>query len=139
MVKCSQCDEIKLTKELVWQNNTKVYSDFHFDKDLIFQFGDPENYELLHETKGIQGSGFMVLKDNYFKWQLCDESWGSWGQQGYEVYKKTIVNGGKVLSTRSAFMGHFFKKIDEFPYDRDMKQVDMAYEKSKELAKSLNK
>lgn len=31
-------------------------------------------------------------------------------------------------------MGHFFRKVDEFPYSRDQKQIDLSYEKSKELA-----
>src|SRR3990167_7823559 len=132
--KCSQCDSTDLKKELVWKIESKLYSDFYFDKDLIFQFGDVDNYEMLHETMMIQGSGFVVSKSDYFKHNLCDESFGSWGQQGYEVWKKTIDNGGKVFSTRRAFMGPFFRKIDEFPYLRDQEQIDMAYRKSKELA-----
>src|SRR3990167_8444327 len=98
--KCSQCDSEELTKELVWKISSKLYSDFYFDKDLIFQFGAVDNFEMLHETKAIQGSCFLVSRDNYWIWELCDELWGSWGQQGYEVYTKTIRNGGKVFSTR---------------------------------------
>ena len=131
--KCEQCGDSNLKKELVWEISSKLYSDFYFDKDLIFQFGDPERFDMLGEVKGVQGSGFMVSRENYWKWNLCDESWGSWGQQGYEVYKKTIKNGGKVFCTRKSFMGHFFRKIDEFPYERDQKQINMAYQKSKEL------
>ena len=137
--KCSQCDSTELKKDLVWKiNGNSLYSDFYFDKDLIFQLGDKENPKLLNEVKAIQGSGFMVSGENYWKWQLCNESWGSWGQQGYEVWKKTYDNGGKVFSTRRAFMGHFFRKVDEFPYERDLKSIEAAYQKSKELfAKSI--
>lgn len=133
--KCSQCDSKELTKELVWKVSSKLYSDFYFDKDLIFQFGDVDNFEMLHETKAIQGSCFIVSRDNYWIWELCDELWGSWGQQGYEVYTKTIRNGGKVFSTRRAFMGHFFRKADEFPYKRSQEQIDNSYKKSLELSK----
>ena len=136
--KCSQCEETKLEKEIVWKNNTKVYSDFRFNDDLIFEYGDLENYEMFHPVQAIQGSGFCVSRENYWKWNLCDESWGSWGSQGYEIWKKVQNNGSKTFVTRKAFMGHFFRKVDEFPYERDMKQVDMAYQKSKELfAKSV--
>lgn len=133
--KCSQCEETSLTKELVWRNNTKIYSDFRFNKDLIFEYGDVENYEMFHSVDAIQGSGFMVSRSNYWRWRLCDESWGSWGSQGYEIWKKTQDNGGRVFCTRKAFMGHFFRKADEFPYERDQKQIDGAYLKAKELAK----
>ena len=133
--KCGQCEETKLEKELVWQNNTKIYSDFKFSEDLIFEYGDLENYEMLHEVKAIQGSGIMVSKENYFKWQLCDESWGSWGQAGVEMAIKVWNNGSKIMCTRRAFMGHFFRKENEFPYLRDMKSVDENYNRSKLLAK----
>src|SRR3990167_9337579 len=103
-------------------------------KDLIFQFGDVDNFEMLHETKAIQGSGFLVSRENYWKWQRCDESWGSWGQMGFEIYTKTLKNGGKVMATRKAFMGHFFRKVDEFPYSRSQEQIDGAYKKSLELS-----
>jgi len=132
--KCGQCDSKDLTKELVWKISSKLYSDFYFDKDLIFQFGDVDNFEMLHETKAIQGSGFLVSRENYWKWQLCDESWGSWGQMGFEIYTKTLKNGGKVMATRKAFMGHFFRKVDEFPYSRSQEQIDGAYKKSLELS-----
>src|SRR3990167_4497085 len=129
--KCSQCDSTKLVKDLVWKIESKLYSDFYFDKDLIFQFGDVDNFEMLHETKAIQGSGFLVSRKNYFDWNLCDESWGSWGQAGIEMILKVWNNGSRVMCTRKAFMGHMFRKIDEFPYERDDKQIARAYKMSK--------
>ena len=86
--KCSQCEETDLKKELIWKISSKLYSDFRFSKDLIFEYGDVDNYEMLHETNAIQGSCFCVSRENYFGWNLCNESWGSWGQQGYEIWKK---------------------------------------------------
>src|SRR3990167_3319356 len=130
--KCSQCDSTKLIKDLVWKISSKLYSDFYFDKDLIFQFGDVDNFEMLHETQGIQGSCFLVSRDNYWGWNLCDESFGSWGMQSAEVYFQTIKNGGRVFATRKVHMGHFFRKIDEFPYERDDKQIAHAVELAKE-------
>src|SRR3990167_3588817 len=129
--KCGQCDSKDLKKELVWKIESKLYSDFYFDKDLIFQFGDVDNYEMLHETQGIQGSCFVVSRDNYWKYNLCDESWGSWGQAGIEMILKVWNNGSRVMCTRKAFMGHMFRKIDEFPYERDDKQIARAYKMSK--------
>lgn len=132
--KCSQCDSTELKKDLVWKvKGNLLCSDFYFNDKLLFTYGDFENYEMLHPVKAVQGSGFMVSRENYFKWDLCDESWGSWGQQGFEVYTKTIKNGGRVLCTREACMGHLFRKTDEFPYERDDAQITHAYEMSKEL------
>jgi len=96
------------------------------ERNFVFQYCPIQSKDLISETMSIQGSGFLVSKKLYFDWELTDENYGSWGMQGTEVASKMWLSGGKVLSTKGAFMGHLFRKHEEFPYKRDMKQVDHA-------------
>ena len=111
-------------------------SNFLLDTNLVFQYG-PEIPKLIHETMTIQGSGFMCNRDKYFELNLCDEAYGSWGMQGTEVALKTWLSGGRVLSTKSAYMGHWFRTKAEggpgFPYERDMVKVKETFSSLKEL------
>ena len=126
------CGEWK--KEIVWRIKPKpLCSTFYFDTRLVFQFDIKKAYEDLEETMAIQGSGFMVRKKDYWDFEMCDEQFGSWGQQGVEVACKTWLGGGKILGTRKAFMGHWFRMTEGFPYERDMNQVEHAYQLSKSL------
>jgi glycosyltransferase involved in cell wall biosynthesis len=113
-----------------------ISSNFYLDTDLVFQYGENKS-ELVHEIMTIQGSGFMVSRDKYFELGLCDESLGSWGMQGTEVALKTWLSGGKVLSTKNAYMGHYFRMFEDggqgFPYERDMNKINETFRKVKEM------
>jgi len=115
---------------------TPLNSNFVLNTNLEFHYA-PNIPELVHETMTIQGSGFMVSRENYWKWNLCDEVFGSWGMGGAEVALKTWLLGGRVLSTKNAFMGHWFRMPEDggdgFPYERDMQQVNHAFAYAKEL------
>src|SRR3990167_4680065 len=115
---------------------TPLNSNFVLNTNLEFHYA-PNIPELVHETMTIQGSGFMVSRENYWKWNLCDEVFGSWGMGGAEVALKTWLLGGRVLSTKNAFMGHWFRMPEDggdgFPYERDMKQVNHAFAYAREL------
>lgn len=132
-VKPKQCCG-KWIKERIWQVKPKpFYSNFFFDKDLVFQYHPVQKPDEVHEVMTIQGSGFMVSKEMYFDLELADEKYGSWGMQGTEVAGKVWLCGGRVLSTKKAFMGHMFRAHEEFPYQRDMKQVDHALAYCKDM------
>lgn len=131
---CDQCEETDLAKDIIWQIVPKPFmTDFYLDTDLIFQYCLQQSPTLLNETMAIQGSGFMMTRDKYWELDICGEEFGSWGQQGAEVALKTWLSGGKVLATKKAFMGHWFRQMDEFPYQRDMDQVAHANTHCKEL------
>lgn len=130
-IHCNQCDN-KMEKDIIWQTIPKpVTSSFTFTTDLIFAYNLEQPTTRLTETMAIQGSGWMVSTKKFWELELSDERFGSWGQQGVEVACKTWLSGGKVLNTKDAWMGHWFRQEDEFPYQRDMKQVDKAYQVSK--------
>lgn len=130
---CNQCDE-QVEMNIIWQTIPKpVTSSFTFTSDLIFAYNLEQPTTRLTETMAIQGSGWMVSAKKFWELELSDEKFGSWGQQGVEIACKTWLSGGRVLNTKDAWMGHWFRQEDEFPYQRDMKQVDEAYQRSKDL------
>jgi len=96
----------------------KKMSRYCFDTNFVMQF-DSERPGLLVDTMCMQGSCFLVETKNYWDWNLCDESLGSWGSQGVELGIKTFLNGGRCVTNKRAYYGHLFR-IDEmdFPYPR---------------------
>lgn len=96
-------------------NGKKQMAQFRFDNNFVMQHADGD----VGETMCLQGSCWMISKENYFKWNVCDESLGSWGGQAVELGIKAWINGGVCKTTRSAYYGHVFRHLnEEFPYDR---------------------
>lgn len=111
---------------------------YYFDTNMIFQYATKEEEDKddnkLVETMALQGSCFVVERDTYFKWNLCDEKYGSWGFQGSEVACKTWLNGGRVVTNTDVFYGHMFR-TDNLPYTRPKKEVDEAMRCAQQLKK----
>jgi len=61
------------------------------------------------ETMSIQGSCFMLTRKKYWELNICDEEFGSWGNQGIEVACKTWLTGGRVLVNHNTWYGHLFR------------------------------
>lgn len=102
-------------------------SNFVFDTNFIMYHGG-EKEENMTETMCMQGSFFMTLKDNYFDWNLCDESLGSWGHQGAEVGIQTWLHGGRCVIVKDTYYGHLFRhKDEEFPYKRNQQDIDATH------------
>lgn len=121
-------------KEEVWQVKPKPIIDgFYFTKDMICLFDEREKEGESVETMCIQGSAWVVSKEKYYEWELGDESFGSWGSQGVEIGCKAWLSGGRVVVNRNAYYAHLFRRHEEFPYERDMKQVDETYNHCKDL------
>jgi len=96
-------------------NGTKQMLQFVFDKDFVMQHADGDE----GETQCLQGSCWVISRENYFKWNVCDETLGSWGGQAVELGITAWLNGGRCKTTRSAYYGHLFRHTtEEFPYDR---------------------
>lgn len=80
------------------------------------------------ESMAMQGSFFMLTKKNWFDWNVCDESIGSWGHQGCELGTAAYKNGGRCYITDETFYGHVFRHTeDDFPYKRDLKEIDRTH------------
>jgi len=121
-----------------WQIIAKPFTKkYYFDTNMVFQYGKAED-EVddwgLVETMALQGSCFMTSKENYWKWHLCDEEYGSWGFQGCETACKTWFNGGRVITNTDVFYGHMFR-VEDIPYERTKEEVEHARKNAHELLK----
>ena len=88
------------------------------------------------ETMSIQGSCFMCTKQKYNELNLCDETWGSWGNQGTEVACKTWLSGGRVVTNRRTWYSHMFRTQGGsfgFPYHQSGNEVERARKASRDL------
>ena len=149
---CETCGK-PTTKDIVWiPKSSPASHSFRFDKTMHFQYFSeyskrPEvqkgiliNGEYnpdLRESMSIQGSCFMVTKENYFKWDICsEEQFHSWGQQGVEVACKTWMLGGRVIVNMKTWYAHMFRTRGGdfgFPYHNPQDKVNQNREKSREL------
>lgn len=99
-------------------NGKKMTSKYCFRDNFVMVY-DKENDEEDPETMCLQGSAWMIERENYWKWNVCDETVGSWGAQSVELGIAAWLNGGRCMTTKSAYYGHVFRHQDnEFPYDR---------------------
>lgn len=137
-----QCDGQEFERVMVWQPRTRRRSEFYrFDTTLHFQYhgarkAHPEAQGDLVETMSLQGSCFMMTRDKYWQLGVCEETFGSWGQQGVEVACKTWLSGGRVLTNKRTWYAHMFRTQGGdfgFPYPLSQKQVSKAREYSREL------
>jgi hypothetical protein len=96
-------------------NGKKQMAQFAFDTNFVMQHRDGP----AGDTMCLQGSCFVVSRENYWKWNLGDETLPPWGGQGPELGIKAFLNGGRCKTTASTYYGHVFRHSDaEFPYDR---------------------
>lgn len=96
-------------------NGKKRMNQFAFDTNLVMQHIDGD----AGDTMCLQGSAWVVSRENYWAWNLGDETLGSWGGQGPELGIKAFLNGGRCRTTDRTYYGHVFRHQDsDFPYDR---------------------
>lgn len=109
-------------------NGRKHMAQFVFGRDFVMQHKEGE----VGETMCLQGSAWMISRENYWKWNVCDETLGSWGGQAVELGITAYLNGGRCKTTRSAFYGHVFRQDElDFPYDRGERPGKFATEELK--------
>jgi len=131
-VLCPDCGSTKMMRKMLWRAKRSPNStSYRFDKELGFKYftaykerqvGD------LVETMSLQGSCFMARRENYWKYELCDEFWGSWGGQGSEVALKTWLSGGRVICNKRTWYAHLFRTKPGFshPYPNPGKEQQRA-------------
>lgn len=100
-------------------------SQYCFDTNLVFQYNKKaETLDPFVETMCLQGSAWIVSKENYWKWNLGEKEMGSWGSQGTELGIKAFLNGGRCVTDNRTWYAHLFRESDaDFPYDRDHQQM----------------
>lgn len=134
-LKCDKCGGMR-EKEIIWKprmNRKSLY--YRFDKTLHFQYwgeygNRPEAQTSdLVEIMSAQGSCFMLTREKYWELDICDESHGSWGQQGVEVAMKTWLSGGRLVTTKKTWYSHMFRTQGGdfgFPYPISGSDVNKA-------------
>lgn len=136
------CDSMSFERVMVWKPRwTRESNYYRFDKTLHFQywgaFGSrPEAQGDIVDTMSLQGSCFMLTREKYWQLNICDEEFGSWGQQGVEVAVKTWLSGGRVVTNKKTWYSHMFRTQGGdfgFPYPQDNNQVEHARRYSREL------
>lgn len=135
---CRECGK-PTEKDVVWIPKTRPEStSYCFDSTPHFQYYNsykrrPEYQEMRKkgytETMSLQGSFFMCTRHNYWKYELCDERAGSWGNQGLEVACAAWLSGLRVMCNHKTWYGHLFRTQGGdfgFPYhhtDRDINKT----------------
>jgi glycosyltransferase involved in cell wall biosynthesis len=137
---CEVCGK-ETKKDIIWKprHNTPNSTAYRFDRTLHFQyFNEYKEKQIgdLVETMSAQGSCFMITKKRYFELDICEEAFGSWGQQGTEVALKTWLSGGRLIVNKRTWYAHMFRTQGGdfgFPYKQDNRQVEHAREYSRDL------
>jgi ribosomal protein L37E len=146
--KCVQCGRTdRLRRKLIWigKHNPQSTS-FCFDSTPHFQYYEDYKHREPYisdkrdkgytETMSLQGSCFMATRENYWKKELCDESLGSWGNQGIEVACKTWLSGGRVLCNHRTWYAHMFRTQGGdfgFPYPQSGRQAGQTKKQVRDL------
>jgi len=145
--KCDQCGKTdKIRRKMLWIGKERPQSSAYcFDSEPHFQYFKeynkrPEIREQaketgLTETMSLQGSCFMCTRDKYWELKLCDEEFGSWGNQGIEVAVKTWLSGGRVLVNHKTWYAHMFRTQGgdfSFPYPQSGRAVQQTKQKVKD-------
>ena len=136
--KCGQCgktDKIRRKMEWIGKHNPQSTS-YCFDSEPRFQYFEDYKHRPkyikdkeekgLTETMSLQGSCFMCTREKYWELNLCDEEFGSWGNQGIEVAAKTWLSGGKVMVNHKTWYAHWFRTQGgdcSFPYKQNGNEV----------------
>lgn len=147
-VKCEACGKTdKLRRKIVWIGKERPQSNSYcFDSEPHFQYfneytkrqeyKDALQKTELTETMSLQGSCFMATRDKYWELNLCDENFGSWGNQGIEVAAKTWLSGGKVIVNHKTWYAHMFRTQGgdfSFPYQQSGNEVSRCKAKVRDM------
>jgi len=146
--KCEQCGKTdKIRRKMIWKGKERPQSaSYCFDNSPHFQYfneytkRDEYKKDLeetgMTETMSLQGSCFMMTKEKYFELNICDESFGSWGNQGIEVATKTWLTGGRVLVNHNTWYAHMFRTQGgdfSFPYEQKGNEVSKCKAKVRKV------
>ncbi len=125
-----------------WKPRLNRGTDFmRFDRELKFQYWKdfrkrPEAKPEIAPTLSTLGACWMLTREKYFELNICDEAFGSWGQQGTEVACKSWLSGGRLMTNKRTWYSHMFRTQGGdfgFPFPMSGKAVDHARKYSKDL------
>lgn len=128
-------------KRLVWKPRLNRRTEFwRFDSEPHFQYwadfkNRPEAQTQIAPTMSLIGACFMLTRENYWKWNICDKDFGSWGSQGIEVACKSWLIGDGLYTNKNTWFAHMFRTQKDFgfPYPQSNTQVQNAKKRAREL------
>jgi hypothetical protein len=143
---CPGCGT-KMKKKMVWKprrgTNSRSYC---FDAEPHFQYHNEytqrdEYKKMLEETgftesMSLQGSGYMMTREQYLKFAPDREELGSWGNEGLEIACKTWLSGGRVLVNHSTWYSHCFRTKGDvfgFPYTQSGRECQRTKQRVKDM------
>jgi len=109
-----------------WQPSANLpISWFGFDTNLVTQIDKTrQTQNLIDESMTLHGSAWIITRENYWKWNICDETLGSWGYQAFELGYKAYLNGGQCKVNKNCYYAHLERqKEEDFPYERDKEAI----------------
>lgn len=143
--RCEGCNDSRyIRRKLIWQPRRGIHStSYSFDSEPHFQYFEDYKHRPeyikdkaekgLTESMSLQGSCFMCTREKYWELNLCDESLGSWGNQGLEVACKTWLSGGKVMVNHKTWYAHMFRTQGgdfSFPYEQRQSDIEKTKQKT---------
>lgn len=143
---CPDCGN-DMKRKMVWQprSGTSQFS-YSFDSEPHFAYfgGYRQHPDYIRdlpsgitESMSLQGSCWMVTKDNYWKLNLGDENFGSWGSQGIQIACSMWLSGGRVLVNHNTFYSHLFRTKPQNDFGFPYKQHESKIQNAKQYAKKL--
>lgn len=135
---CENCGG-EVERFMIWKPNPNrpTNTSYCFDSEPHFQYFSAYKKRQvgdLVDTMSIQGSCFMLTREKYWKFNICDEGLGSWGSQGIEVACKTWLSGGEVKVNKKTWYAHLFRTGDfKFPYPTPTDSMRIAKAKTRDL------
>jgi len=136
-----------MKKKMIWKprrgTNSRSYC---FDSEPHFQYFNEyslrdEYKKMLEETgftesMSLQGSGYMMTREQYLKFAPDREELGSWGNEGLEIACKTWLSGGRVLVNHSTWYSHCFRTKGDvfgFPYTQSGRECQRTKQRVKDM------
>ena len=118
--KCDQCGfSNSVRRDMKWIGKKRPQSvSYCFDAEPHFQYfneykkRDEYKEDLktgFTKTMSLQGSAFMLTRENWWKLKISEEELGNWGNQGIEVACKMWLSGGNVLVNHNTWYAHMFR------------------------------
>jgi len=138
---CTKCGG-ETEKEIVFFAKPSPNSvSYCFDSEPHFQYFKefckrPEGKGDITPTMSLQGSFFMMTREKYMEFDVCNEEFGSWGSQGIEISMKMRLSGNEVLCNKKTWYAHCFRTAGgdfSFPYPQSGRQVQRAKQHARDL------
>ncbi len=145
--KCERCGGTNLRRKMIWQPRSGINStSYCFDAEPHFQYHEAykhtEQYikdkkeKRCTETMSLQGSFFMMTREQYQKFAEGRDELGSWGNEGLEIACKTWLSGGRCLVNHDTWYAHLFRTQGgdfSFPYPQGGREVSRTKHRVKDL------